>query len=157
MYSASPALFTFLKLLPSWEFYAISAPGISGGLLSAWNPLKENCRAFQTCVGILLQASIRVLPDPLHILNVYGPYREREFFWNKALRGGLLNLPSLVLGGDLNLTLHSSEIWDSKATLDPLSDHFISLFETAGLVDVAPLVTGPTWRNRRVGDEGISK
>ena len=87
------------------------------------------------------------MSEPLHILNVYGPYREREFFWNNALRGGLLNLPYLVLGGDLNLTLHSSKIWGSKATLDPLSYHFISLFETAGLVDVAPLVTGPTWRN----------
>ena len=110
MCSASPALFAFLKLLPSWEFCAISARGLSRGLLSAWNPYKANCRAFQTCAGILLQASIQGMPDPLHILKVYGPYQDRDLFWDKALRGGLLNLPHLVLGGDLNLTLHSSEI-----------------------------------------------
>ena len=62
-----------------------------------------------------------------------------------------------MLGGDLNLTLRSSEIWGSKATLDPLSSHFLSLFESVGLVDVAPLVAGPTWSNDRVEDEGISK
>ena len=46
MCSASPALFAFSKLLPSWEFCAISAHGLSGGLLSTWNPTKANCRAF---------------------------------------------------------------------------------------------------------------
>ena len=50
------------------------------------------------------------MPDPIHILNVYGPYRDHELFWDKALRGGLLNLSHLVIGGDLNLTLRSSEI-----------------------------------------------
>ena len=58
MCSASPALFAFSKLLPSWEFYAISARGILGGLIFAWNLSKANYRAFQTCAGILLQASI---------------------------------------------------------------------------------------------------
>ena len=50
------------------------------------------------------------MPDPINILNVYGPYRDRELFWDNSLRGGLLNLPHLVIGGDLNLTLLSSEI-----------------------------------------------
>ena len=97
------------------------------------------------------------MPDPLHILNVYGPYRDRELFWDNALRGGLLNLSHLVIGGDLNLTLRSSEIWGAKASLDPLSNHFLTLFESVGLVDVAPLKSGPTWRNGRADSEGISK
>ena len=97
------------------------------------------------------------MSEPLHILNVYGPYREREFFWTNSLRGGLLNLLHLVLGGDLNLTLHSSEIWGTKATLDPLCDHFLTLFESASLVDVAPPLSGPTCHNGRAGDKGISK
>ena len=95
--------------------------------------------------------------DPLNILNVYDPYRDHEIFWDNSLRGGLLNLPHLVLGGDLNLTLHSSEIWGAKATLDPLSNHFLSLFESVGLVDVAAPVLGHTWCNGRAGGEGISK
>ena len=80
-----------------------------------------------------------------------------NFFWDKALRGGLLNLPHLVIGGDLNLTLRSSKVWGVKASLDPLSNHFLSLFQSVGLVDVAPLASGPTWRNGRLGVEGISK
>ena len=73
MCSALPALFAFSKILPSWEFCATNAHGLSGGLLSAWNPKKVNCRAFQTCAGLLLEASIRGTNLPLHILNVYGP------------------------------------------------------------------------------------
>ena len=96
MCSDLPALFAFSKLLPSWEFCAVSAHGLSGGLLSAWNPAKAKCKAFHTCAGILLQASIRGLSDPLHILNEYGPYRDRVLFWDKALIGGLLHLPSFM-------------------------------------------------------------
>jgi len=158
MCSDSPALIAFSKLLPSWEYCAISAKGLSGGLLSAWNPSMVNCKAYHTCAGILLQASIRGMPAiPLNILNVYGPYRDRELFWDNALRGGILNLPHLVIGGDLNLILRSSEFWGVKASLDPLSNHFLSLFESIGLVDVAPSESGPTWRNGRAGSEGISK
>ena len=104
------ALSAFSKLLPSWEFCAIGASGLSGGLLSAWNPLKVRCKAYHTCAGLLLFASFRGLSFPLSILNVYGPYRDRESFWDGALRGGLLGLQNLILGGDLNLTLNSSEI-----------------------------------------------
>ena len=35
MCSSSPALLAFSKLLPSWEFCAIGASGLSGGLLTA--------------------------------------------------------------------------------------------------------------------------
>ena len=80
MCSKAPALYAFSKLLPSWEFCAVSAHGLSGGLLSAWNPLKDNYKAFHTCVGILLQATIRGMAVHINILNVYGPYRDREFF-----------------------------------------------------------------------------
>ena len=157
MCSDMPALFAFSKILPTWEYCAISARGLSGGLLSAWNPLKDKCRAFHTFAGILLHASFRGLPNPIHILNVYGPYKDKVFFWDKALHSGLLNLPNLVLAGDLNLTLHPSDIWGSKASLDHHSEHFLALFESVGLVDVAPPSIGPTWRNGRAGEEGICK
>ena len=35
MCNLSPTLFAFSKILPSWEFCAISASGLSGGLLIA--------------------------------------------------------------------------------------------------------------------------
>ena len=88
---------------------------------------------------------------------MYGPYRDQECFWEKAHRGGILSILNLVLGGDLNLVFYSSEIWGKKASPDPLSSHFRSLFNSVGLVDIAPSVAGPTWRNGRSGNEGISK
>ena len=71
--------------------------------------------------------------------------------------GGLLSLPNLILAGDLNLTLNASEIWDIKAQLDPLGPFFSKLFSDHQLVDVAPPFAGPTWRNGRMGEDGISK
>ena len=100
-----------------------------------------------TCAGILLLANIRGFSNPIHIMNTYGPYKDRILFWDRALSGGLLNLPHLVLAGDLNLTLHPSKIWGCKASLDHHSEYFLALFDAAGLVDVAPSSIGPTWRN----------
>ena len=55
------------------------------------------------------------------------------------------------------MTLNVSEIWGSKAQIDPLGPFFTKLFLDHQLVDVAPSCAGPTWRNGRIGDEGISK
>ena len=38
MTSPYPALFAFSKLCPGWEFCALSSNGLSGGILSRWNP-----------------------------------------------------------------------------------------------------------------------
>ena len=110
MCSTYPALHAFSKLLPSWEFCDSDASGLSGGLLTAWNPMHVKFWAFETCVGILVHAAFWGLPIPLAILNVYGPYRDRELFWDKAHNGGILSIPNLILGGDLNLVFNSSEI-----------------------------------------------
>ena len=71
--------------------------------------------------------------------------------------GGLLSLPNLIMAGDLNLTLNASDIWGSKAHPDPLGPYFSKLFSDHHLVDVAPSCAGPTWRNGRIGEDGISK
>ena len=71
--------------------------------------------------------------------------------------GGILSLPNLILACDLNLTLNASDIWGSKAQVDPLGPFFSKLFSDHHLVDVAPPFVGPTWRNGRMGEDGISK
>ena len=80
MTSAYPALFAFSKICLGWEFCAINAKGLSGGILSGWNPKLLNCKAFHTTAGILLKASIRGSPLELSILNCYGPYINRDSF-----------------------------------------------------------------------------
>ena len=63
----------------------------------------------------------------------------------------------MIFGGDLNFSLGCSEIWGVKARVDCLSDFFSKKLETYGLVDIVPHVLTPTWSNRRVGNESISK
>ena len=73
------------------------------------------------------------------------------------MTGGLLNIPNLILAGDLNLTLNAAEIWGKKSSIDPLGPHFKHRFSFVDLVDIAPPYASPPWRNGRTGDEGISK
>ena len=70
-------------------------------MLTAWNPHRVRCRAFETVASILVKADFRGMSTPLVILNYYDPYRNRDLFWDKVLRGGLLSAPNLILGGTL--------------------------------------------------------
>ena len=124
MCSSYPAMHAFSKLLPNWEFCATSASGLSGGLLTAWNPRMVRCRAFETPAGILVKAKFRGMAVILDIINCYGPYKDREIFWDRLRQDGLLLSPHLILGGDLNFTMNSSEIWGTKALVDPLATFF---------------------------------
>ena len=157
MTSSYPALLAFSKLFPGWEFCAISSFSLSRGILSRWILKLLKCKAYHTVAGILLKAMIRGSSFSLSILICYGPYLNREHFWNSVANGGLLSLPNLILAGDLNFTLNASKIWGTKALPDPLGPFFSKLISDHLLVDVAPSCVGPTWRNGRTGEEGISK
>lgn len=50
-------------------------------------------------VGILLTGSIIGLKEPVHLLDIYGPYDDRWDFWEAASNSGLLKLPNLIMGG----------------------------------------------------------
>jgi hypothetical protein len=45
-------------------------------------------------------------------------------FWQPLEDSGFLKDEGLIIGGDLNLTLSSGEVWGARARLDPLSDYF---------------------------------
>ena len=49
------------------------------------------------------------------------------------------------------------EVWGENARKDALSSYFLGLFEKRKLVDVSPPKLEPTWRNKRGGDQAISK
>ena len=93
----------------------------------------------------------------LTFINMYGPYSDREFFWNNLSGMDCFKCPYLVFGGDLNFALGMSEIWGVNARVDALSDFFTNLLDGLGLIDIVPLVSIPTWSNRRVGSESICK
>ena len=67
MTSPYPALYAFYKLCTGWEFCALSSNGLSGGILSGWNPKIIKCKSFHTVSGILLKASVMgIFPKPLN-------------------------------------------------------------------------------------------
>jgi hypothetical protein len=70
---------------------------------------------------------------------------------------GLLDLENLIIAGDMNFTTSVGEVWGASATQDTLEDYFTTLFLAHDLVDYAPDILAPTWRNGRVGSYSISK
>ena len=147
----------FSKFKLGWQFYAVDTSGLSGGLLASWNPLLFHCKAFSSFAGIFLKASIKGISEILTIFNCYGTYAQRTVFWDNILAGGLLSLPNLLLVDDLNFTISSCEVWGSKYKNDPLGSYFSQLITSNNLVDLSMNNLGPSWRNGRIGDVGISE
>ena len=91
------------------------------------------------------------------VVNIYGPYSDKEGFWRNLFDLICHKGEKLILGGDLNFSLGFCEIWGNRARLDPLSDFFTKSLENYDLVDVVPSVMLPTWNNRIVGADNICK
>lgn len=68
-----------------------------------------------------------------------------------------LELPNLISGGNLNLTLFGHDIWGGISRMDSLSPLFINKFEVSHVVDIELVPLKPTWRNGRQGEDGIVK
>jgi len=64
---------------------------------------------------------------------------------------------NLIIGGGLNFTLSSSEVWGDIGRTDPLANFLSSLLHKSGLVDLQPSVVARTWWNGCTGPAGISK
>ena len=90
-------------------------------------------------------------------MNIYGPYLDKERFWNNIFSLDCLKNSKLIIGGDLNFSVGFSEIWGARARVDSLSSFFSGKMDAFSLVDIAPSVIVPTWSNIRVGIDNISK
>ena len=77
MVTAAVACENFLKIFPDWVVTATDSNGLSGGLLSAWDPRFARFKSFCTAGGILLEGLFKGFDGVLNLLNVYGPYRNR--------------------------------------------------------------------------------
>ena len=93
----------------------------------------------------------------LCFVNMYGPFVNREIFWNNVFNLECLSCNNLIFGGDLNYSVGFSEIRGAKARVDSLSDFFTKLMDGFGLVDLVSSAILPTSTNHRVGFENICK
>jgi hypothetical protein len=58
----------FLKCCPLWDCVAIDATGLSGGLISGWNPLSVDLQYFHTSVGILMEECLKGVSSTVKLL-----------------------------------------------------------------------------------------
>lgn len=72
-----------------------------------------------------------------------------------------MNMPQLIVGVDLNLTLHHCKTWGSQARHNPLSNYFLNIIEQHLLVNIEPIVIviviELTWANHRASPQNKSK
>jgi hypothetical protein len=59
---------------------------------------------------ILLDGRVKDLDRSMKLINCYGPYSDREVFWEAIRREGLFKEKKLILGGDLNFTTSFKEV-----------------------------------------------
>jgi hypothetical protein len=157
MVDGSKARAIMSSLFPSWKCCAVASMGLYGGLYATWNPLRVDFSPYVIHVGILLEGVIREGNRPVKILNCYGPYDERKYFWEHVAKSGILDERKLIIVGDLNFTISSREVWGKHARLDPLARFFHGLFMNHGFVDIESISLSPTWNNGRCGEEGVVK
>lgn len=69
----------------------------------------------------------------------------------------LLDIHSLILAGDLNFLVGTSENWENRIRMDPLASWFLQLMNSHKLVDDQPKPLAPTWKNGRSSVDVIAK
>lgn len=147
-----------LSLFPGWDFVVLDAQGRSGGVVTGWR--LASCRLLNSwgselCIGT--DVYFHELSAEFRLFNVYGPYLNREVFWDKFFSSSLIKHDMVIVGGDLNFSLGSAESLGPRASPDPLTDFFKFHLIQKDLVDIDPIKLEPTWRNRRIGEGRIAK
>jgi len=135
----------------------VSSVGISSDLLMNWDPNKFTLDPTLCSGGILVSVMSLENHRFVNFLNVYGPCSERLLFWDRLATKGLLVVENLMLAGELNFTTGADEVCGPMTHLDRHANYFIELIKDHSLVDLAPNVFVPMWKNGRVGGAGIAK
>jgi hypothetical protein len=123
----------------------------------AWDPSLFNFRAYLSCGGILILGRCLASKQDVALLNLYGPCVDKQSFWSNLDSSGLLSLPNLIIGGDLNLILSADESWGGSFLPGPTEALFKRIFDKNNLIDIRPNRLTPTWRNGRTGSAAIAR
>ena len=88
------ALHFFSKMNPGWEFCALDSNGLSGGLLTGWNPHTVRCKAYHSYAGILIKAKLKGLDMIFSILTAMDRSPTYPFFVIMCLLVASLTSPT---------------------------------------------------------------
>eukprot|EP00253_Pinus_taeda_P034308 PITA_34308 len=157
MHDSLESITYFRRVFPSWHMIATNAVGLFGGQAVLWDPKWITVVAFQCFAGILLLAHFHNSPGPVHILNVYAPYKYQTPFWDLFLSSELLELDSLLIGGDSNCTLCNDEIWGNGRKNDPVGGLICDAIIQHNFVDVQSISFDPTWDNGQSNEVFLAK
>jgi hypothetical protein len=98
------------------------------------------------------------LGHDLHSIElIWALSRQSLFLGNPKGSKVFLSKENMILGGDLNFSLGTIEVWGPRARADPLTYFFRHFISEVGLSDLTPIKLGPTWRNKRMGEDHIAK
>ena len=146
------------RLLLGWDFMVLYAKGRSCGLATGWKLTSfrmSNSWGSLSCLGMDIFS--QELNSEFRLFNIYDPYQNREAFWDRLFSLSLISHEQSIVGGDLNFSLGSLEIWGPIVILDPLVEFFKNHLVQRDLIDLNMIKLNPTWRNRRVGEDRIAK
>ena len=93
-------------MFKDWKFVSVDAKGKSRGLLLGWKHQQFhllNARA--VCSGLCVKLFSVELKLDLCFINLYGPYGDRELFWNNLFKLDCLLCNNVIFGGDLNYSV----------------------------------------------------
>jgi hypothetical protein len=78
------------------------------------------------------------------VLNIYGPYNDRQRYWEGFFNLNVSKKNYVVMGGDLNFTWIRFEVWGPSAKVDKLGDYLRHNCEEETFIDVGPIKITPT-------------
>ena len=141
--------------------HAISAHGASGGLGLLWNPNKFSLIfEYLNTHWIFKKMQHLESKEIIYLFNVYAPNNagEKKNYWDsiKSL-ADLENLENIIIVGDLNLNLLSSEKRGGGIVRDPTREWVEDLMQDWDLLYIKSVTGKFTWSNKRVGPRHIAE
>ena len=94
-----------LNLLKDWESCVVDSEGLLGGQAVIWNPRSCDVRPYKTNAGIMLEGRVQGFVGTMRLLNIYAPYKEQRSYLENVDSSGVLSLPNVIIGVDMNFTL----------------------------------------------------
>lgn len=118
---------------------------IPRGIILGWNTNVVLSNVFSINSSLFTKVFCKSLGFFLSIINVYGSYDGCHNFWDSLFSSQSVKYDSLVIGGDMNLTLNYIEVWGHSVMSDRLVDFFQYHFEASRWVNIEPIKLRPTW------------